>query len=71
MSAITILSKTEEKNLYSLKELNFKEKVHFFKVPNSIMHPKIKTSKSNILISPLYDTSGNGFTPFASKLLSA
>ncbi len=36
-----------------------------------IMYPKIKTSKSNILISPLYDTSGNGFTPFASKLLSA
>ena len=37
----------------------------------SIMHPKIKTTKSNILISPLYYTSGNSFTPFASKLLSA
>jgi len=30
-----------------------------------------KTTKSNILISPFYDTNGNGFTPFASKLLSA
>ena len=37
----------------------------------TIMNPKIKTSKSNILISPLYDTSGNRFTPFSSKLLSA
>lgn len=38
---------------------------------HTIMNPKIKTTKSNILISPLYDTSGNRFTPFASKLLSA
>ena len=36
-----------------------------------IMNPKIKTTKSNILISPLYDTSGNRFTPFSSKLLPA
>ena len=34
------------------------------------MHPKIKTSKLNILISPLNDTNGNGFISFASKLLS-
>ena len=26
------------------------------------MYPKIKTTKSNILISPPYDTKGNGFT---------
>ena len=37
----------------------------------AIMHPKIKTTQSNILISPLYDTRGNGFTPFVSKLLLA
>ncbi len=37
MSAITILSKTEEKSLYSLKELNFKEKVHFFQIPTILL----------------------------------
>ena len=37
MSAITILSKTEEKSLYSLKELNFKEKVYFFQIPTILL----------------------------------
>jgi hypothetical protein len=37
----------------------------------SIMNPFFKTSKSSFLIPPLYDTSGNSFTPLVSKLLSA
>jgi len=37
MSAITILSKTEEKSLYSLKELNFKEKVYFIQIPSVLL----------------------------------
>ena len=37
MSTITILSKTEEKDLYSLKELNFKEKVYFFQIPTILL----------------------------------
>lgn len=32
MSTITVLSKTEEKSLYSLKELNYKEKAHFLQI---------------------------------------
>ncbi len=47
------------------------EELEGYFIVKSMMHPKIKTSKSKNLISPLYDTSGNGFTPFASKLLSA
>lgn len=36
-----------------------------------IMHPKVKTTKSNILIPPTYDTTCNFFTPFETKLLTA
>ena len=37
----------------------------------SIMHPKVKTTKSNNLIPPTYDTTCNFFTPLEAKLLTA
>ena len=36
-----------------------------------IMNPFFKTSESSFLIPPLYDTSGNSFTPLETRLLSA
>ncbi len=37
MPIITILSKTEEKSLYSLQELSFKEKEYFFQIPTTLL----------------------------------
>ena len=37
----------------------------------NIMNPFFKTSKTSFLISPLYDTLGNSFSPLESKLLIA
>jgi hypothetical protein len=37
----------------------------------TIMNPFFKTSKSSFLIPPLYDTSGNSFTPFETRLFIA
>ncbi len=36
-----------------------------------IMHSKVKTTKSNNLIPPTYDTTCNFFTPLETKLLTA
>ncbi len=42
MPIITILSNTEEKSLYSLQQLSFKEKEHFFQIPMAILE-KVKS----------------------------
>ncbi|OIP54049.1 MAG: hypothetical protein AUK54_07160 [Helicobacteraceae bacterium CG2_30_36_10] len=43
----------------------------FNKEVDSIMHPKIKTTKSSFLIPPTYDTCSSSFSPLEFKLLSA
>jgi len=47
MSAITILSKTEEKSLYSLKELNFKEKAFFIQIPSTLLEKVLSFELEN------------------------
>ena len=37
----------------------------------NIIVPFFNTSKTSFLIPPFYDTSGNSFSPFKSKLLAA
>jgi len=69
----------EDKGLYVREKFVYDKQSDSYKCPNnqeikktnSIMTPFFKTSKSSFLIPPLYDTSGNSFTPFETRLLSA
>jgi len=65
------ISETIESNVLNIRK---NEKNVFLCSPDfktNIMTPFFKTSKSSFLIPPLYDTSGNSFTPFETRLLSA